>query len=61
MMDLEINYKKLTVRELKILIAKDDPYAVKEHIRRIKAGEIMVKSYTPKELELMTKKAIKKK
>lgn len=49
-----IDYKKLTKRELELLILANDHKAVDEHIRRIKSGEIKpTRSYTPEQMKEM--------
>lgn len=53
-MSSHIDYKKLTNRELELLILADDDDAVDEHIRRIKAGEAKpTRTYTLEDLEKM--------
>ncbi|OGI20491.1 MAG: hypothetical protein A3B68_03125 [Candidatus Melainabacteria bacterium RIFCSPHIGHO2_02_FULL_34_12] len=55
-MDSEINYSKLTVNELKILIDADDLNALDELNKRVKAGAIRSKKYTNWEAgEIITK------
>ena len=60
-MDLEIDYTKLTVKELTLLILADNKKAVDEHIRRIKSGEIKpTRSYTLEQITEMAEKSKRK-
>ena len=55
-MSLDIDYTKLTIRELKLLILANDDSAIDEHLRRVKSGEIKTKSYTLEQLDEMIAK-----
>lgn len=60
-MSFNIDYTKLTKRELELLILADDDKAVDEHIRRIKSGEIKpTRSYTLEEIGQMAEKSKRK-
>ena len=53
-----IDYKKLTKRELELLILSNDDKAIDEHIRRIKSGEIKpTRSYTLEQITEMAEKS----
>lgn len=49
-MNLEIDYTKLTVRELKDLINQHYRKAEEEYDRRVLSGEIKLKRYTLEEI-----------
>lgn len=56
-----IDYKKLTKRELELLILANDDKAVEEHLRRVKASEIKpTRSYTLKQIKEMAEKSRRK-
>ena len=56
-----IDYKKLTKRELELLILANDDKAIDEHIRRIKAGEIKpTRSYTLEQIKDLAENSRKK-
>jgi len=55
MMDSENKYKKLTEKELRLLMAHDDDDATKEFVRRSKSGEIKRRHYTAEQLDEMIK------
>ena len=60
-MSSNIDYIKLTKRELELLIISGDNKAVDEHAKRVKSGEIKpTRSYTIEDLERMTKEIKKK-
>ena len=64
-MNSRIDYKKLTEKELKLLILSDDDEAIDEHIRRLKNGEmktneIRTKTYTLEQIKKMAEEAKKK-
>lgn len=60
-MSSHINYKKLTKRELELLIIADDREAISEHIRRIKTGEIQsTRTYTLEQIKEMAEKSQRK-
>lgn len=60
-MSSHINYKKLTKRELKLLILADDRKAIDEHLRRVKSGEIKpTRSYTLEQIKEMAEKSQRK-
>lgn len=52
----EIDYTKLTRRELQDLINQFDPKADKEHARRVKSGEIKLRTVTIEELKEIYRK-----
>ncbi|MBI3590899.1 MAG: hypothetical protein HY094_05915 [Candidatus Melainabacteria bacterium] len=58
-MDSEIDYSKLTISELKILIAADDFCALEEFNKRVKLGEIEPKHYTTDQAGEIVSKHIK--
>lgn len=56
-----IDYKKLTKRELELLILANDNKAVEEHLRRVKLGEIKpTRTYTLEQITEMAKKSERK-
>lgn len=56
-----INYKKLTKRQLWLLMIADDRKAIEEHLRRVKAGEIKpARTYTLEQIKEMAEKTKKK-
>lgn len=56
-----INYKKLTKRELWLLIRADDRKAIEEHLRRIKSGELKpTRSYTLEQIKKLAEKSSRK-
>lgn len=60
-MSSNIDYKKLTKRELELLIISGDDKAVDEHAKRVQSGKIKpTRSYTIEDLERMTKEIKKK-
>ena len=52
----EIDYTKLTRRELQDLINKMDPKADEEHDRRVRTGEIKLRTVTLEEIKEMYRK-----
>ena len=52
----EIDYTKLTRRELQDLINQMDPKADEEHDRRVKTGEIKLRRVTLEEIKEMYRK-----
>lgn len=46
MMDSEVDYSKLTDKELKILIAANDRCALEEFNKRVKEGKVQLTKYT---------------
>ncbi len=60
-MSSNIDYKKLTKRELELLIISGDDKAVDEHAIRVQSGEIKpTRRYTIEDLERMTEEIKKK-
>lgn len=60
-MNSNIDYKKLTKRELELLILSGDNKAVDEHAKRVKSRKIKpTRSYTLEEIGQMAEDAIKK-
>ena len=55
-MNSEIDYTKLTRRELQDLINQMDPKADEEHDRRVKTGEIKLRRVTLEEIKEMYRK-----
>ena len=55
-----IDYKKLTKKELGLLILANDEKALDEHLRRVKSGEIKAKRYTLEEITEMAANSKKK-
>lgn len=45
MMNSKIDYKKLTIKELKVLIRNNDLKAEEEYDKRVFSGEIKLKRY----------------
>ncbi len=58
-MDSEVDYSKLTINELKILINADDGKAIEEFAKRVRVGEIELKNYTKEQLVEIISKNIK--
>ena len=58
-MDSEINYSKLTLDELKILITVDDMNALEEFTKRVDSGAVQPKHYTTNEAREIVAKNIK--
>ena len=56
-MNSEIDYTKLTRRELQDLINKMDPKADEEHDRRVRTGEIKLRRVTMEEIKTMYRKS----
>jgi len=52
----EIDYTKLTRRELQDLINQMDPKADEEHDRRVRTGEIKLRTVTMEEIKEMYRK-----
>lgn len=52
-MNLNIDYKKLSEKELQNLIRHNDDNAIDEFLRRVRSGEIKRKTYTFEEFEKM--------
>ena len=59
MMDSEVDYSKLTINELKILITVVDGKALEEFAKRVRLGEIELKNYTKEQLIEIISKDIK--
>ena len=55
-MNSEIDYTKLTRRELQDLINQMDPKADEEHDRRVRVGEIKLRRVTIEEIREMYRK-----
>ncbi|MBI1858027.1 MAG: hypothetical protein HYR97_02805 [Candidatus Melainabacteria bacterium] len=58
-MNLEIDYTKLSEKELRRLITKDDDKALDEFTKRVESGIIQRKRYSIKQLEKMIEKVKK--
>ena len=56
-MNSEIDYTKLTRRELQDLINQMDPKADEEHDRRVRTGEIKLRRVTMEEIKTMYRKS----